>query len=293
MNIKHLAITFFIVFIVTSNASAHDIDNLTLQSNNQPVQQNVEVQNRINVNEPLHCADGVCEGQPTNRCLANPQLHTNGRTVKQMLKNFWHWRRQLVAREIIFAGDVNALAELARSKGDYRGQPFMNYDPFFNQRDSSHPDIYNYYQALPASRGYGPIVNDGLEVRYDHFWLAHNLNVSGNTLLEFKTCGELQGHESFHSPDCIGAPSNKLTLVGGDSYKAPEPWRNEDLFIYYDRIPANPIGDACIRWLEGQVPFNYVLQIAAAHEDAGKFHVLLVEKRRRYIHLVLQKYRAM
>lgn len=275
-------------------AQAHDIDNRSKKINAFPEGLG-EANFRYDVSQPHHCADNNCEGQVINKCLTNP-TKVNGRTFQMRRKNFWHFRRLLIAQIQLLAGATNALTEWQNANlGTNPPMPaaFMNYDPFWLQKDPYHPDVWNAFKVK-----YNGILNtgyDALEVRYDYFWLTHNLNVggiSGNTLIEYKKCKDLRPDEKMHSFECAKLSPETYVLTGGNSYRNPEPWRSEDAFVYYDRIPGHPVMDACMKWVESEWTWEEANNYAEAHERAGKIHLEHIWKRLKYAEMVLRKVRG-
>lgn len=272
-----------LLLLLATNGYAHDIDNLSTQLNAFPAYQ--EASNRYFSDKPLHCADGLCEGQFINACLANPQVGSDLRTMFEVNKNFWHWRRQLLAQIEILAGEANFARGIFLGKNGRESQiPFIHYDPFYLGHDPHFPKVFNSFKAKTGLDPYS-----ALEVRYDYFTIAHVIYFPShkNIPLAFKRCKDLTKHEAFHAPECRGGDPEALVLSGGDSYKAPKPFRDEDAFIYYDRMPANPIADACFGWYDKRWGFDFALVYARAHELAGKTHAAEVYKRVMYIRMVV------
>lgn len=276
---KKLLMIVLLLF-ASAQLEAHDIDNLSKFLN--AFWHKDELKYRVNKNEPHHCADGLCEGRYLNKCLTYPQVNGQLRTLKEINKNFWHWRRVLIAVIQLLSGETNLARGLT---GNKKPIPFINYDPFYDGKDPHFPKVFASFKAKTGQDPYS-----SLEVRYDLFSIPHVqlVGTKENTLLAFKKCKDATHRERMHAPECQGGDRNMITLVGGDSYKAPSPFRDEDAFVYYDRIPASPIDDACFGWIENKLTFRFVLEYAQAHEEAGKSHVKEVFKRLLYIRMVIQ-----
>ena len=266
---------------------AHDIDNRTPVLN--AFDPKYEQQSRYKDSEPLHCDGAICEGQVTNECLVDEVRYKN-RTFHEIYKNFWHWRRVLVAQIELLAGDVNALSERMQTQGDTNPAVFMNYDPFRTGADPYNPELPALYNATYVPQGVPAFAFDGLEIRYDYLWLSHNQNFGRNALLQYKSCSAMTSNELLQAPEC--AAGAERALVGGDSYLAPLPLKGEGALVYYDRIPSHPLMDACILMKENRLTREQMFEYAMAHEIAGKVHAETVLKRRYYIALALQKFRA-
>lgn len=279
----------YYLFYAAPNTFSHDVDNLSKHLNAFLNIGNNETKYRVDPTKQHHCADGLCEGQFTNSCFTNPQTDsTTGRTFHQISKNFWHWRRQLIAQIQILAGRGMSFfgfdVAKGRIKAGYQGIPFVNYDPLYLGHDPRFPEAYAEFvkDGFPG--------NSGLEIRFDLFSIPHHSPqiIKGVDLkpIGLKRCGDLTPMELNHAPECLNTDPNLVVMFGGDSYKAPEPFRNEDAFVYYDRIPAHPIADACIGWLEKRWGFEFALTYAKAHEVAGKNHVYEVWIRTKYLNYV-------
>lgn len=198
------------------------------------------------------------EGQPTNSCFANATTNPSigmGKTFRELHQWAWHWRRVIVNKTTYLSGMVNrakALTQFSPGKS-HIPVPFWDYDPF-----SYDP----YFQGVVTwPQVYHPILIDYYNLSP---WRGNDYSWDANTT---KYVWFLEAQHSFnHSSFLVGAPA-----------------KYDGVFNYYDRIPASPTFDPCIAWLEGRVSWDYVLEIAAAHELAGRDHLALIEKRIIYL----------
>lgn len=122
--------------------------------------------------------------------------------------------------------------------------PFYDYDPFFNG-EPHHPGLVDAYNFGLPGLVLGPYAWDGIQIRFDWFLDAQAL--------------DLNSHQ-------IGAPQ-----------------RGEGGFLYWDRIPAHPIMDACAWWQEGRISFTKALRHAEAHCFAGVRHLTAIVRRILYV----------
>ena len=241
----------WIGYIAITPANAHDIDNL---SNRLGIAiatdgDNLPVEDNYIADEPLHWDGVFYEGQPINDCLTDPTVHTStGRTMKELNFAFWHQRRNLINMLQYLAGMVNRNYAYAVTQGRFDAKiPFYNYDPFKTGFDPYHPELISQHNDNSALWGVPGFFVDGLEIRYDWFLDA-------------------QHQHPRHS------------------YRIGFPQRGEGGFNYYDRIPANPIADACAWYKEGRLKeFQFVLDIANEHVKAGVRHHNDVRKRVLYL----------
>ena len=212
---------------------------------------------------PIHDQGSpYAEGQPSNSCFenltTNPDIG-NGHTFAELFRWGMRWRRLDVNKATYLAGMVNyAKGYLEGTGRSHIPIPFDSYDPFNSNPlftgimvwpTVHHSVLIDRYNTSPWRDG--NYAWDGISIRYDWFLVA-------------------QHH------------------YGEQSYLVPAPMKYEGLFNYYDRIPAHPFADACVEWLEGRQDWNYVLELAAAHEQAGREHFRLIRKRVLYLWPFLQ-----
>ncbi len=228
-----------VFFWAIDRAFAHDIDHLSrkLGVNFRKSDGTLPVEDQVVPNEPLSWDGVFYEGQPTNSCLENPErFRGTGKSMKELRKDFWHSRRNLVNMITLLAGMVNRNVAYATAAGIPDAKiPFYNYDPFHKCSEPYYPYLPANFAALAKSWGLPLFWCDGLEVRYDYFLQA-------------------QREHPEHS------------------YRVGFPARAESAFNYYDRIPADPIADACAWWKDGKITFQHALSYAEAHCDAGMAH---------------------
>ena len=241
-----LAGSFFLLVCALSLAEAqvekrHSIDNLSTSIGilGEP----------LVPEEPIH-NDGVfTEGQVATDCTLNPQKYKDGRTLNDISRKYWHWRRHIVNKLLFLSGWANRAKAEANLLGKTNAKiPFYDYDPFF-RGDTYHPELIADWNTGLGAQVFGPYAWDGLQARYDYFLEAQKLN--------------------------------------DDSFLVDFPAKAEGAFIYWDRIPAHPIADACMLWKEGNMSFDSVLQYAADHELAAIAHLRTIEKRIVYMYPLL------
>jgi len=227
------------ILLLPSAALAHDIDHLSkkLGTNVKKSDGSLPVEDQVYPEDKLSWDGVFYEGQATNSCLQSEEKYgPTGRTMREINHDFWHSRRNLVNMVTFLSGMANRNYAYAVAEGKPNAKiPFYNYDPF-------HKCFEPYYSQLPAlfaayslSWGLPMYYCDGLEVRYDYFLKAQ-----------------------------MDHPEH--------SYRVDFPARGESAFNYYDRIPANPIADACFFWKEGKISFQHALSYAEAHREAGMSH---------------------
>lgn len=297
-------LAFIVLYVVLTlsfpgQARGHDIDNLSTVLNAVPgvtLNSPTELSMRVDPTKNMHCDTAVCEGEKFNSCLTNPTVY-KGRTMQQVSKNFWHWRRVLVAQFIILSGNVNAANEYSFMLKTPLGIPFNSYDPFFLGFDPLFPDVQQQYYTNYVPIGYKPL-GDGGRANYGEFWLSMNVDLpaapglTGSTNpLHTEQCSTLSASEKMHAPECVTLAPDTFVLAGGDSYKTPIN-RGDIAFNYYDRLPQNPVGSACFEYLEGRMTIEQAIDYAMAHEVAGKVHVLAIASRIKYSELVLSWLRS-
>lgn len=233
------ALCWLVVIWMVDKAFAHNIEHLShrLGVNFQNSDGTLPVEDQVDPNEPLSWDGVFYEGQPTNSCLENPEPHKKTeRTMKQINFDFWHSRRNLVNMITLLSGMVNRNVAYATAAGVPDAKiPFYNYDPFKKCSEPYYPRLPADFARLSAGWGLPMYWCDGLEVRYDYFLQA-------------------QREHPEHS------------------YRVGFPARGESAFNYYDRIPANPIADACMRWKDGKITFQHALSYAEDHRTAGMIH---------------------
>lgn len=292
-------LAFIVLYVVLTlsfpgQGRAHDIDNLSTVLNAVPgikLNSPEERALRVDPTQPLHYDGGVVEGRKTNSCFANPTKF-KGHTMQQAHKLFWHRRRTLINRFIILGANINAANEYAFMLKTPLAVPFMNYDPFALGTDPFFPEVAQQYLTTYPQIGYSGFL-DGGATRYDHFWITQHVDIpaapglTGSTNpLTTATCGSLNTHDLIHTPECNSLPSETFVLKGGDSYKTPL-GRGDLVWSYYDRIPADPVADACMEFMDGNMTIEQAIGYALAHAQAGTSHLLAIESRIKYSELVL------
>jgi hypothetical protein len=249
---KTIKIVTILIFITLffSRALAHDIDHLSNQLGVKPIPkgQPKPTHHQVYPDDPLSWDGVFYEGQPTNTCLESEEKYgPTGRTMRQINHDFWHSRRNLINMVTYLSGFVNRNYAYAISEGKPNAKiPFYNYDPFKNCFEPYYTQLPGIFALYAPSWGLPQYYCDGLEVRYDHFLKAQ-----------------------------MDHPEH--------SYRVDFPARGESAFNYYDRIPANPVADACMWWKEGRITFQHALSYAEAHREAGIQHHNALKARVLYI----------
>lgn len=292
-------LAFIVLYVILtlsfpSMSKAHDIDNLSKVLNAVPgavLNSPQEKALRVSPNDNLHWDGGVAEGRKTNSCFANPTVF-QGHTMQEAHKLFWHRRRTLINRFIVLGANINAANEYAYFLKTPLAVPFMNYDPFALGTDPFFPEVAQQYLDTYPKIGYSGFL-DGGATRYDHFWITQHVDLpaapglKGSTNpLTMATCGSLNAHDLKHNPECNTKPASAFVLKGGDSYKTPL-GRGDLVWSYYDRIPADPVADACMEFMDGNMTIEQAIGYSLAHAQAGTAHLVSIESRIKYSELVL------
>lgn len=256
------------------------------------------------IHHPIHDqGTDYAEGQATNLCFENETTNPNigmGKTYKELHQWAMRWRRTDVNEVTTLAARVNFAKGYAEGSGrPYLRIPFWDYDPF------SFDPLFQGIVTWP-------------EVHHPILISDYNNNVA--FLNQFDQPVDLEYYNWDNNTTRYDWFAYAQETFGGHSFMVPAPMKYEGMFNYYDRIPAAPTFDPCIKWVTKKLTcaqnelaclkgtdgsicqaeadvcqaetdslWDYVLDQTAAHEEAGRLHHILMKKRTLYSFSVIYR----